>query len=207
MHLPDFEDLDFEFFLKPSNTQEFSHYLLEFHGVASVWSNGDGETTEVGRIDGHRLDLAGAKAGGVAFRHFLNSVTREIAEFGQVMFGSDYCTLSAVGMEGLDETECDCLVYVDTIQVIPEFRGRHIGTFLLQRLSEVIDMENGLIALKAYPISDDTTQVNDATRIEQVKHFYERLGFRHVGHEYMIKDARTCVTARRRRAAHHQEAS
>ena len=112
--------------------------------------------------------------------------------------------LKDVEINGTGAKECDCLVYVEEIIVHPEHRGEHIGTYLLQRMSESIDMENGLVALKAYPISGaleftDTPKTEE--EIAQVKHFYERLGFTHSLDDFMVKDARHCAAQKKRREA------
>ena len=85
--------------------------------------------------------------------------------------------------------------------VPPKLRGNRIGTLLMQRLSEVLDMGNGLLGLKAFPLVDETI-IDNATRttveIARVRHFYEKLGFQHAGGEFMKKDTRDCPGPRRR---------
>jgi GNAT superfamily N-acetyltransferase len=112
--------------------------------------------------------------------------------------------LEADEIDGSSKKECDCLVYVEEIIVHPEHRGEHIGTYLFQRMSESIDMENGLVALKAYPISgeiESTGTPRTEDEIALVKHFYERLGFSHSIDDFMVKDARHCAAQKKRREA------
>ena len=100
--------------------------------------------------------------------------------------------------------ECDCLIYVEEIIVDHGHRGEHIGTYLLQRMSELIDMENGLVALKAYPISGELESIGTPRteeEIARVKHFYERLGFTHSIEDFMLKDARHSAAQKKRREA------
>lgn len=205
MEPADNPELEFEFSLKPDEDAEFSHCLLHFVGNAVQWNDDTAEDIVVGTITGHRLDLASSRAMKIDFQHFLESVSSQLSDLGQRVFdGEGTCMLEANEIDGTGSRECDCLVYVEEIIVHPERRGEHIGTYLLQRMSESIDMENGLVALKAYPITGDLETTN-TTRTEeeiaQVKHFYERLGFTHSIDDFMVKDARQCIAQKRRREA------
>lgn len=205
MELTDNPELEFEFSLKPDEDAEFSHCLLHFVGKAIQWNDDTAEDIVVGTITGHRLDLATARAMSVDFQHFLESVSSQLSDMGQRVFdGEGTCMLEADQIDGTRAKECDCLVYVEEIIVHPEHRGEHIGTYLFQRMSESIDMENGLVALKAYPItgeleSTDTPRTEE--EIARVKHFYERLGFTHTIDNFMVKDARHCAAQKKRRDA------
>ena len=205
MELADNPELEFEFSLKPDEDAEFSHCLLHFVGKAVQWNDDTADDIVVGTITGHRLDLATSRAMKIDFQHFLESVSSQLSDLGQQVFdGKGTCMLEADEIDGTGSRECDCLVYVEEIIVHPERRGEHIGTYLLQRMSESIDMENGLVALKAYPISGDlesTDTPRTEEEIAQVKHFYERLGFTHSIDDFMVKDARQCVAQKRRREA------
>jgi len=203
MALTDNPELEFEFSLKPDEDAEFSHCLLHFVGKAIKWDDDAAEDIVVGTIIGHRLDLATSRVMKVDFQHFLDSVSSQLSDLGQRVFnGEGTCMLKAIEIDGTKENECDCLVYVEEIIVHPEHRGERIGTYLLQRMSESIDMENGLVALKAYPISgelESTDTPKTEEEIAQVKHFYERLGFTHSIDNFMVKDARHCAAQKKRR--------
>ena len=205
MELTDNPELEFEFSLKPDEDAEFSHCLLHFVGKAIQWDDDTAEDIVVGTITGHRLDLATARAMRIDFQHFLESVSSQLSDMGQRVFdGEGTCMLAADEIDGTRAKECDCLVYVEEIIVHPEHRGEHIGTYLFQRMSESIDMENGLVALKAYPISgelESTDTPRTEEEIAQVKHFYERLGFTHTIDNFMVKDARHCAAQKKRRDA------
>ena len=205
MELTDNPELEFEFSLKPDEDAEFSHCLLHFVGKAIQWDDDTAEDIVVGTITGHRLDLATARAMRIDFQHFLESVSSQLSDMGQRVFdGEGTCMLEADEIDGTRAKECDCLVYVEEIIVHPEHRGEHIGTYLFQRMSESIDMENGLVALKAYPISgelESTDTPRTEEEIAQVKHFYERLGFTHTIDNFMVKDARHCAAQKKRRDA------
>ncbi len=194
MELTDNPELEFEFSLRPDEDAEFSHCLLHFVGKAIQWDDDTAEDIVVGTITGHRLDLATARAMSVDFQHFLESVSSQLSDMGQRVFdGEGTCMLEADEIDGTRAKECDCLVYVEEIIVHPEHRGEHIGTYIFQRMSESIDMENGLVALKAYPITGELESTNTPRteeEIAQVKHFYERLGFTHTIDNFMVKDAR-----------------
>jgi len=205
MELTDNPELEFEFSLKPGEDAEFSHCLLHFVGKAIQWDDDTAEDIVVGTISGHRLDLAAARAMKVDFQHFLESVSQQLSDLGQRAFnGEGTCMLKTNEIDGASAKECDCLVYVEEVIVHPEHRGENIGTYLLQRMSESIDMENGLVALKAYPISGEL-EPNATPRTEeeiaQVKHFYERLGFTHSIDDFMLKDARHCAAQKKRSGA------
>ena len=205
MGVTDNPELEFEFSLKPDEDAEFSHCLLHFVGKAIQWNDDTAEDIVVGTIMGHRLDLATSRGMKIDFQHFLESVSSQLSDLGQRVFnGEGTCMLKAVDIDGTSVKECDCLVYVEEIIVHPEHRGERIGTYLLQRMSESIDMENGLVALKAYPISgelESTDTPKTEEEIAQVKHFYERLGFTHSIDDFMVKDARHCAAQKRRREA------
>lgn len=195
------DDAEFEFSLKPSNDPEFSHCLLRFYGKATCWNDDTAEDTTVGQISGFRLDLAAARAAQIKFQYFLDSVSAEISDLGhQVFHDNDTCVLKKSIKDGIEKAECDCIIYIDTLLVDPDYRGKGIGKTMLRRLSETIDMENGLIALKAYPIPDDPDAISDINRsftqeeVEKVKRFYGHLGFQKTSGEFMIKDARTCLS-------------
>jgi len=203
MAQPDNPELEFEFSLKPDEDPEFSHCLLHFVGKATQWDDDAAEDIVVGTIIGHRLDLAISRAMKIDFQSFLDSVSSQLSDLGQRVFNNEgTCMLEAVEIDGTEAKECDCLVYVEEVIVHPEHRGERIGTYLLQRMSESIDMENGLVALKAYPISgelESTDMPKTEEEIAQVKHFYERLGFTHSIDNFMVKDARQCAAQKKRR--------
>lgn len=205
MELTDNPELEFEFSLKPDENAEFSHLLLHFTGKAIQWDDDTAEDVVVGTITGHRLDLATSRAMNIDFQYFLESVSSQVSDLGQQVFdGEGTCMLEANEIDGTSAMECDCLVYVEEIIVHPEHRGELIGTYLFQRMSESIDMENALVALKAYPISgelESTSTPRTKEEIAQVKHFYERLGFTHTIDDFMVKDARDCVAQKKRREA------
>jgi predicted GNAT family N-acyltransferase len=72
---------------------------------------------------------------------------------------------------------------------------------MLKRMSQVIDLNRSLVALKAFPITDEESKACSLDAKEQLKHFYNRLGFRHSGEHYMVKDARDYHTQRMRALA------
>jgi len=195
------EDVEFEFSLKPASDPEFSHYLLQFLGKAICWDETSGEDKVVGEISGHRLDLAAARSAKLDFQYFLDSVSSEVSDLGEKVFeGKDTCILKKSIKDGIEKAECDCIIYIDTLLVNPSYRGKGLGKTLLRRLSEMIDMEKGLVALKAYPIPDDPQAISDSDspkteqEIEKVKQFYGHLGFQRTTDDFMIKDARTCIS-------------
>jgi ribosomal protein S18 acetylase RimI-like enzyme len=151
-------DLEFEFSLKPSDMEEFSHLVLEFKGQAIIWDEDAAEEKVVARIKGYRKDET-------------------------------------------DETPCGGLVYISELMVEPEYRNHSIGTEMMKRMSQVVDMNNTLVALKAVPIVDKENEERTPELKNQLKNFYTKMGFRHSGEHYMIKDARDCYAQRMRTLA------
>jgi GNAT superfamily N-acetyltransferase len=195
------DDAEFEFSLRPASDPEFSHYLLHFSGKAICWDDATAEDKAVGQISGHRLDLAAARSANLGFQYFLDSVSAEVSDLANNVFeGKDTCVLKKSIKDGIEKAECDSIIYIDTLLVNSAYRGKGIGKTLLRRLSEMIDMENGLVALKAYPIPDDPLAISDSDsakseqEVENVKLFYSHLGFQRAADNFMIKDARTCIS-------------
>ena len=80
----------------------------------------------------------------------------------------------------------------------PAYRSRGIGTEMLKRMSQVVDMNDALVGLKAFPIVDGEKEERTPELKKMLKHFYSKLGFRHSGEHYMVKDARDCHAQRMR---------
>ena len=195
------DNLEFEFSLKPSVIEALSHYLIAFSGKARVWDDDIGDDIVVGEITGYRLDIAAARTDNLDLDEFFDSVSAEISDFKHAVCPSMRYTIEGGEAAGIEKAECEALVYISKMLVPPKLRGNRIGTFLMQRLSEVLDMGNGLVGLKAFPLTDKTINDNASrtyTEIARVKHFYEKLGFQHAGGEFMKKEARNCLGPRRR---------
>lgn len=198
------DDLEFEYRLKPTDMEEFADYLLEFDGKALAWSDEAADLVPVGQIEGYRLNLCAARADGLDLDLFFDSINAELSEFKQAVCPGEHHVLSADDALGLENVECEGLVYVSKVLVDDEYRGHQIGTRLLRKMSEIVDLENSLVGLKAFPLADPMGQdQTPKTRqeIERVHHFYERLGFSVVSGDYMKKDGRTCKGPMRRRRA------
>jgi len=203
-------NLEFEFSLTPSVIEEFSHYLLAFSGNARTWDDDLDDDIVVGEISGYRLDIVAARADELDLDEFFDSVSAEISDFKHAVCPNKHYTLEGDETAGIKNTECEALVYISKIIVKPEHRGHQIGTYLMQRLSEVLDMGNGLVGLKAFPLAGDPANdhtPNSEAAIARIKHFYEKLGFQHAGGEFMKKDARNCLGPKRRLLARKNLAS
>jgi hypothetical protein len=72
---------------------------------------------------------------------------------------------------------------------------------MLKRMSEVVDLNKTLVALKAVPIIDEAIEKRTPELKKRLKNFYCKLGFRHSGEHYMVKDARDCYAQRKRALA------
>ena len=191
--------LDYEFSLTPNRLSGREAYVTSFRGVARGWDDDSDEEREVGRIRGQRIELVMAKKDGVDRAELLESISPEVADFAVSMLDGDgYCphVLSTVGLES-EAGYCDCLVYIESIEIDADARGQQIGTGLLRRCAEVLEIYHCLIGLKAFPISNSPGQGRTEEEIARVKHFYERLGFAHGNNEFMVKNAATCKSALR----------
>ncbi len=175
-------------------------YVLAFEGLASAWDEALSDDRPVGQIRGHRIDLVSAFHDGLDQEALLEALTPEIAEFAATVLGEEPCRLPAADLQGLAETECDCIAYVAELWVEPEFRGLGVGTTLLYRLGATIDLSHCLVALKALPLRADHAEVSTEAEVDQVKRFYARNGFTHARGEYMVKDARLCEAVKKRLA-------
>ena len=200
MQLDVLPELEFEFSLKPSDIEEFSNLLVDFEGHAIIWDD-DAEEKIVARLKGHRLDIASARKSFDDLRELFDSISPEISDLGAHIISDNNCFVESFSKDEPEKTPCGSLVYIDELVVDPDFRNRSIGTEMLKRMSQVVDLNKTLVALKAYPIIDDESEERTPELKKQLKHFYSKLGFRHSGEHYMVKDARDCYAQRMRTLA------
>jgi len=193
-------DLEFEFSMKPSEMDGFSHLLIAFTGRAIYW-NDLAEEVEVAWLKGHRLDLTVARRLFTDIHELFDSISPEISDLGKHIISNNTCYVECCSRDEDEKTPCGSLVYIDELMVTPEYRNRSIGTEMLKRMSEMVDMNKTLVALKAYPIIDEALEKRTTELKKQLKHFYSKLGFRHSGEHYMVKDARDCHAQRQRALA------
>jgi len=193
-------ELEFEFSIKPSDIEEFSHLLLDFEGQAVIWDD-DAEEKVVARLKGHRLDISRARESFDDIQELFDSISPEISDLGSYIISDNNCFVESFSKDEPEKTPCSSLVYIDELMVEPEYRNRKVGTEMLKRMSQVVDMNKTLVALKAYPIIDDKFEERTPELKKQLKHFYSKLGFRHSGEHYMVKDARDCYAQRMRTLA------
>jgi ribosomal protein S18 acetylase RimI-like enzyme len=189
--------LEFEFSIRPSDIEEFSSILLEFEGHATAWDDDD-EEIAVARIKGQRIDIALARQTSDDLQELFDSISPEISDLGAHIITDNTCFVECCSKDEPETTPCSSLVYIEELWVDPAYRNRSIGTEMLRRMSQVMDLNNALVALKAFPIIDDEKEERTPELKKQLKHFYSKLGFRHSGEHYMVKDARDCHTQRMR---------
>lgn len=193
------ESLEFEFIVKPVADEEQASYVLEFIGRAMQWDDDEATEVEVGTIRGHRIDFAAARADQVDIATLMDSISPDISEFRATVFYDGMCYLPVSGeCSTCSQPQCDSLVYIDEVLVTEARRGQGIGHELMKQMSLTINIEHALIGLKAFPLSQDFGRERDAEEIARVKHFYETLGFMHVGKDYMAKNADTCYAMQKR---------
>jgi ribosomal protein S18 acetylase RimI-like enzyme len=200
MTLEILSELEFEFSIKPSEMDDLSHLLIEFNGHALFWDE-DAEEKVIAKLKGHRIDLSVARNNYKDIQELFDSISPEISDLGNHIVKNNTCYVECCSRDEEEKTPCSSLVYIDELVVEPEFRNRSIGTEMLKRMSEVVDMNKTLVALKAYPIIDKEVEERTPELKKQLKRFYGKLGFRHSGEHYMVKDARDCHAQRRRALA------
>jgi len=198
-------ELEFEFSIKPSDIEEFSSIILEFNGTATTWDD-DAEELAVARIKGHRLDIALARQTYDDLQELFDCVSPEISDLGAHIISDKDCYIECCSKDEPETTPCSSLIYIEELWVEPAYRNRKIGTEMLKRMSQVVDMNDALVALKAFPIIDGEKEERTPELKKMLKHFYSKLGFRHSGEHYMVKDARDCH-AQRMRASSQAKAS
>ena len=195
------QELEFKFSIKPSDIEEFSHLLLDFEGHATLWDDDEDEEKVVARLKGHRLDIASARKSFDDIQELFDCISPEISDLGTHIISNNNCYVESFSKDEPEKTPCGSLVYIDELVVDPAYRNRSIGTEMLKRMSEVVDLNKTLVALKAYPIINDESEERTPELKKQLKHFYSKLGFRHSGEHYMVKDARDCHAQRKRAMA------
>jgi GNAT superfamily N-acetyltransferase len=195
------DELEFEFSLRPDSDPTLGLYVIDFRGKALIWDDNLGRERVVAEMRGHRLDLATASMDGLDQNLLLDSVCPEISELSETVFHDQGCHYCHPGSDGqIRRQEYDGLVYINEITVDPELRGHNIGSMLMSRIGQMIDVENCIIGLKAMPIHDGFDEESSDDEIKRVKQFYERMGFIHAGGEFMIKEASHCETMKKRLA-------
>ncbi len=192
-------ELEFEFYLKPSEIEAFSELLVDFNARAITW-NDDAEEKVVARLKGHRLDLSIARKVYDNIQDLFDSISPEVSDLGHHILDGNDCYIECCSQEE-EKTPCGSLVYIDELVVDKEYRNKSVGTEMLKRMSQIVDMNKTLVALKAFPILDDKIEKRTPQLKQQLKHFYRKLGFRHSGEHYMVKDARDCYAQRSRALA------
>jgi GNAT superfamily N-acetyltransferase len=193
-------ELEFEFSIKPSEMEDLSHLLIEFNGQALYWDD-EVEERVIAKLKGHRIDLSVARHVFKDIQDLFDSISPEISDLGNHIIKNNTCYVECCSRDEDEKTPCGSLVYIDELVVEPEFRNKSIGTEMLKRMSEVVDMNKTLVALKAYPIVDPESEERTPELKKQLKRFYGKLGFRHSGEHFMVKDARDCHAQRKRALA------
>jgi len=194
---PALDDIEYEFSLKPDTDETLGQYILHFHGWVQRWDDDALEERKIAEINGLRLDLATAHADGYRDDDLLELISSDVADFSDVVLHHQNCQVIK-DLESDEKIECGCLVFINEIKVDEHFRGHGLGTNLIRRIPSMIDVSDCLLALKAFPLKDEHDRPTDPDKIKRIKHFYEKLGFEHVGGEFMAKDARLCEAMKKR---------
>ncbi len=191
-------ELEYEFLIKPDINPELSHYVLEFSGRATCWDDEAGEDRDVAKMRGHRIDLALARHDGVDIDELFESLYPDILEFEATTFRDSTCWLTEPDPSG-HPVECACLVYIDELVVAEDYRSNGIGTGMMKRMTEVIDLEDCLVGLKAFPISSEYGRKRSTEELQRLRAFYHQLGFVHAGKHFFEKDGNKCYAPQKRK--------
>lgn len=189
-------DLEYEFSLKPSTLDGFSRFLIDFKGKAYGWDNG--EEVEIASLSGIRLDISIAKKQFDDLQELMDCISPEVSDLGQHIIENNNCYVECCNHSEKVKTKCGSLVYIGSLVVAEKYRNQRIGVEMMKRLSEIIDMNQSLVALKAYPILDDDSYQRSPELKRSLKNFYSKLGFHHSGEHFMVKNAKECFAQKAR---------
>jgi GNAT superfamily N-acetyltransferase len=200
MTSPHPDDIEYRFSLTQDPDPDLGRYVIAFSGHACWWDPEADAERCLGEMLGRRVALAAALDDGLDQRELLDSLSAELAEFSETVLRDERCLLPPGGEPHLVAAECECLVYVAELRVEGDVRGLGIGSALLTRLGSMLDIADCLIALKAFPLTDEYGAPVTEAEIGRIKGFYAKHGFVPAGGEFMIKDARLCESMKRRLA-------
>jgi len=189
------ETPEFEFTIRPQSDVALAQYVIYFTGLARCWDDELADEKQVGEIDGVRIDIAAAEVDGLNIDEIIESVSPELAEFRAKAFKDGKCLLPNKNNQ---LSECESLVFIDRLYIEPEFRGRGLGSELMRRMSQMIDVENALIGLKAYPLKEEYDSVRSPESVQKVRNFYAKLGFKYYGDDFMKKNGYECYAIKKR---------
>ncbi len=192
-------DIRYEFSLRPFDQGVLGRCVLVFDGAARLWDEDLARVRVAGRIRGYRLDFAAGEAEDLDQPAMLHQVSPEVAEFADEVFGDGPCALPESKAHQLRGGRCRCVVYIAELRVDGDFRGRGIGSHLLERMGSMIDLAGCLVALKAAPLASEYADPLCPEDLVQVERFYLGRGFEPASGPFMVKDARLFAWMRKRR--------
>ncbi len=200
------QDIEIEFSLRPDPDEQLGQYVLHFEGTARTWDEERAADLGVAQIRGQRMDLASAQQDQIDPELLFQSVSPEIADFAEKVLADRACLLPFSQIDDIERIECACIVYIAELRVDPAHRGQGIGSGLLRRMGGIIDINDCLVALKAFPLAEELGRPAPPEDLARVEGFYTRHGFVHAGGHFMVKDARLCEAMKKRLAARRHNA-
>ena len=184
----DLDDLEFEFTLKSHSFVSLEPFVNMFSGYVRGWDENAGEDRNLGNISGFRINLKSARARKLDQHKILEQLSAEIAGFAETVIGNQSVLPTLYpGMQCVTECRCNYLIYIAEISIEPEFRCMGLGSTLLSKIPVMMDTDNSMVALKAFPLHFKYGSSSGSDEIQRVKRFYEKQGFEYVGGEYMVK--------------------
>jgi len=171
----DFAELEYEFSLKPYQDDELGKRIITFNGFIEAWDDQQAIEKRIGDINGYRIDFREIQNNEPGPVEILEQISPEIADFSEFFLAA----------WGVNNKPCAGVIYVNEINISPDYRSLGLGSNLLNRIPQMMDVQDCLITLKAFPITYDYGKVSNPEAVRRVKKFYEKLGFEHVGGEYM----------------------
>lgn len=193
-------DFEYHFSLAEDPNPEYGRHLIAFSGRICWWDPELDAERPLALIRGQRLALAAALEEGLEQGMLLDSISAELSEFSEIVLKDERCLLPSTETPQLASIECECLIYVAELRVEKDWRSRGLGSALLRHLGSMLDVTDCLIALKAFPLTDEFGASVSDTEIARIKGFYAKHGFVPAGGEFMVKDARLCEAMKRRLA-------
>ncbi len=184
----DLDDLEFEFTLKSHSVVSLEPFVTLFSGHVQGWDENAGEDRVLGNISGSRINLKSARVRNQDQHRILEQLSAEIADFSATIVGNETIRLTLHdGVQCIRDGSCNYLIYIAEISIEPEFRCMGLGSTLLSKIPVMMDVNNSMVALKAFPLQFKYGSSSSADEIKRVKRFYEKQGFEYVGGDYMVK--------------------
>jgi len=188
------EAVHFGFSLQVACDDPYVDYVTGIQGAATYDDPDADAPLTLCTVEGVRIDVRTAHSRSVDLETLFDSLSAEISDFYHSVFEPGGTGRLRCGHGTHPAGEVCNVVYVSQLEVHPAARGMGIGSRMMHRLLRALDARESLVALKAFPLADDSDRevtLNREAAVARVKRFYRKLGFTPVADEFMVTDART----------------